>query len=414
MKVFVMFFILFAFVSFVSTATAEIKIADADAVLETSLQSVSIPTQVVPVTKLFINGVDAILTEGLSSVSIPTQAIPLTRLFIVDADAISTKDLIPLEGGPTVVPSLISSFSLSLDEGLNMVSLPLRSQVLLTARSFAQQLGSTMVIRYDTKQDEFLAFVPEVFEGDGFPIEGGRGYIVNLLASREVIFTGTAWSNAPAKPISAAPSKKEPHWAFVVCGAMYDGDRLAQNYDLAVTVENLGTGDVAEARVGQLENGRYTVAFVDMGRKDVVNPGDSLGVCLRDTETGIVSEPIIHTVTSFDIARSYIEVTLRTEYLTPEKSALLQNYPNPFNPDTWIPYQLEKDADVVIRIYTATGQLVRVLNLGYKRAGFCTNKERAAYWDGENEAGEHVAGGVYFYSIEAGDFKATKKLVIAK
>jgi len=414
MKVFAMLFISLAFVSFINTATAEIKITDADAVFETSLQSVSIPTQAAPVTTLFINSVDAILTKELSSVSIPTQAVPLTRLFIVGADAISTKDLVPLGGKAPVVPSPISSFTLSLDEGLNMVSLPIKPQLSFTARSFVEKLASTMIIRYDTKQDEFLAFVPEVFAGDGFPIEGGRGYIVNLLDSMEVVFTGAAWANAPSKPISAAPSKEESHWAFAVCGTVYDRNRLAQSYDLAVTVENLGTGNVAEARVGQLENGRYTVAFVDPGRKDVVNPGDSLSVRLRDIQTGAISKPIVLTVTPSDIVRSYVEVALRMEYLAPEKSALLQNYPNPFNPDTWIPYQLEKDADVVVRIYMATGQLVRMLNLGYKRAGFYTNKERAAYWDGENEAGEHVASGVYFYSIEAGDFKATKKLVIAK
>lgn len=98
----------------------------------------------------------------------------------------------------------------------------------------------------------------------------------------------------------------------------------------------------------------------------------------------------------------------------PKVSMLCQNYPNPCNPDTWIPYQLREDADVVINIYTATGQLVRTLSLGLMPAGFYIDREKAAHWDGKNEAGESIASGVYFYTIHAGGFTDTKKLVIAR
>lgn len=100
--------------------------------------------------------------------------------------------------------------------------------------------------------------------------------------------------------------------------------------------------------------------------------------------------------------------------IPPKVSMLHQNYPNPFNPDTWIPYQLSDDADVLIKIYTSAGELVRMLNLGHKPAGFYADKGKAAYWDGKNEAGEHVASGVYFYSIKAGDFTDTRKMVIVR
>ena len=98
----------------------------------------------------------------------------------------------------------------------------------------------------------------------------------------------------------------------------------------------------------------------------------------------------------------------------PEKSDLLQNYPNPFNPETWIPYQLKDAAPVAISIYSGAGQLVRVLALGYKEAGVFVSRSRAAYWNGKNEAGEEVASGTYFYSIQAGDYSATRKMVIAR
>ena len=95
-------------------------------------------------------------------------------------------------------------------------------------------------------------------------------------------------------------------------------------------------------------------------------------------------------------------------------TALLQNYPNPFNPETWIPYQLAKSAEVDIKIYSAEGVLVRRLELGRQSAGFYTSKNKAAYWDGKNEAGDKVSSGIYFYNIKAGKFTATKKLVISK
>ncbi len=98
----------------------------------------------------------------------------------------------------------------------------------------------------------------------------------------------------------------------------------------------------------------------------------------------------------------------------PSEFALLQNYPNSFNPDTWIPYQLAEDTDLIIRIYSISGQMVRALSLGHKPAGFYITKDKAAYWDGKNEAGERVSSGVYFYTIQAGEFTATKKMVVAK
>ena len=100
--------------------------------------------------------------------------------------------------------------------------------------------------------------------------------------------------------------------------------------------------------------------------------------------------------------------------LTPKETALLPNFPNPFNPETWIPYHLSKDADVALRIYAVNGTLVRTLTLGYQPAGIYQSRSRAAYWDGKNEFGESVASGLYFYTLTAGDFSATRKMLIRK
>ncbi len=100
--------------------------------------------------------------------------------------------------------------------------------------------------------------------------------------------------------------------------------------------------------------------------------------------------------------------------LTPKETALLPNYPNPFNPETWIPYQLATPADVSITIYAPDGKLIRTLDLGHKAVGIYVHRSQAAYWDGRNALGESVASGVYFYTLSAGKFTATRKMLIRK
>ena len=102
------------------------------------------------------------------------------------------------------------------------------------------------------------------------------------------------------------------------------------------------------------------------------------------------------------------------ETLPAEQTSLLGNYPNPFNPETWIPYQLADAADVALTIYGADGKLVRSILLGHQPAGVYHRKARAAYWDGKNDFGERVASGLYFYTLTAGDFTATGRMLILK
>ena len=109
-----------------------------------------------------------------------------------------------------------------------------------------------------------------------------------------------------------------------------------------------------------------------------------------------------------------LAVLTRAEAPPPKETVLLANYPNPFNPETWIPYQLSEAAEVTVTIHASDGKLVRTLELGQVPAGTYQSRSRAAYWDGRNAAGEPVASGVYFYTLTAGDFKATRKMVIRK
>ena len=92
----------------------------------------------------------------------------------------------------------------------------------------------------------------------------------------------------------------------------------------------------------------------------------------------------------------------------------MPNYPNPFNPETWIPYQLARESDVRISIYSSKGILVRQLDVGLQAEGFYTDKHYAAYWDGRNDTGEFLASGVYVYVFRAGSFRASRRMAIVR
>ena len=114
------------------------------------------------------------------------------------------------------------------------------------------------------------------------------------------------------------------------------------------------------------------------------------------------------------LLRHFGQFTNAETWRIPEQTTLLPNYPNPFNPETWIPYQLTEPADVTVTIHDTYGHVVRTLDVGHQRAGIYQSRNRAAYWDGKNTQGEPIASGVYFYTLSAGDFTATRKMLITK
>ncbi|MBI1928034.1 ester cyclase [Candidatus Poribacteria bacterium] len=298
-------------------------------------------------------------------------------------------------------------FFAALSEGLNMISLPLEPQAPLTARAFAQTIGATVIIKLDEKAQRFVGFTLDAPD-NGFPIEGGAGYIVNTPQAREVAFVGAAWTNQPA--VKAAPASVADalngRWAFVVSGRF--AEEAAEGY--LVRVRNIRTNAVA---ADVIRSGYFAAAFADLTRKSVVEVGDRLQVTVHDSSGEIVSGPFEVTVTPEALRQAFLSAQLERNG-KPNQSLLLQNYPNPFNPETWMPYQLREATTIAIRIYDSHGGLVRTLDLGHRPTGFYHDRLRAAYWDGRNDAGEKVASGVYFYELHAGDFSAVRRMVILK
>ncbi len=125
---------------------------------------------------------------------------------------------------------------------------------------------------------------------------------------------------------------------------------------------------------------------------------------------------VYNTIEAFDTPPFSIEpfgLSLTT-FGQVKRTALLQNFPNPFNPETWIPYQLATNASVMLRIHNVQGQLIRELHLGQQKTGSYLSPETAAYWDGKDQIGERVASGLYFYTLDAAPFQATRKMLILK
>ena len=311
---------------------------------------------------------------------------------------------------PVMPPEPTHMFEMALAPGLNMISLPLMPAEPYTASSFAAAVGATVVIRLDTVGQEFVGFTAGQ-EGDGFPIEGGQGYIVNVPGGGMVTFEGTAWNNT-MEDAAAAPGIQLPSttWAFVVSGDLLETEA---GVSYTVVAKNRRTGEVATRRVSS-EHKEFNTVWADLSRQSVIEAGDTLEVMLFDDVGNIVSGPFTHAVDVEDLRNAYLSLPLTVGDMHPAKTILAQNFPNPFNPETWIPYQLEQSADVTLQIYDTSGGIVRTIDLGFKSQGFYMTRSTAAYWDGRNNMGEQVASGVYFYSLQTPDFSATRKMLILK
>ena len=88
---------------------------------------------------------------------------------------------------------------------------------------------------------------------------------------------------------------------------------------------------------------------------------------------------------------------------------LNQNYPNPFNPVTTLSYSLPKDESVNITIYDIMGRPVKTIQNSFQTKGF-----KFVQWDAKNDRNEPVSAGLYLYTIQAGKFRQTRKMVLMK
>ena len=253
--------------------------------------------------------------------------------------------------------------------------------------------------------------------GDG-PVAGDAAYYVVASAAANITVTGDAWRNsagAATAPIALSGYEVNNQTPVLsVFGSVVDEITGAAKEGFRVKVKNLTTkAAVSEITSVETEDG-YSVTLLDLANAHAARVGDVLEISADSPNPLIGVQPVRHVVTVDDVKGSTIQLENLIAYEIPAETELLRNYPNPFNPETWIPYHLSEDADVSLTIYDANGALVRSIDVGHQTAAKYDTRSKAIYWDGRNQFGEQVASGIYFYSLEAGDFSATRKMVILK
>ena len=299
----------------------------------------------------------------------------------------------PLEGDCEIK----SHFEILLTKGVNLISLPLRPDNTYTASTLAEELSSTIIIR--SHGGAFQVYVPEGGYGLDFPIEPGKGYIVNVLKETKFSLTGRAWGTTVP---SAPPTTTTDTWAFVVVGSL----EVPKGASILFTNHRTGQNTIAHIDA----SGIFVGAFVDLTKHSVVGVGDEISLQILDNHGNVIGQQK-HRITNKQLTSAYLLSNLRA---IPPKTLLFQNYPNPFNPETWIPYQLDQNSEVTITIYNAKGQIIRAIDLGRQVVGSHLAKGKAVYWDGRDNSGQPIASGVYFYTLRTGKYSATRRMLIVK
>jgi hypothetical protein len=329
-----------------------------------------------------------------------------------DVDASKAEIDVVLRGGCD------SIFVMDYYKGVNMIAVPLDPGPTWRMSDLLQHIGpeAAMIIWYDKAEAKFRSFIPSFREASptNTTVKGGEGYILVMTDTKAVTYEGKAWQRVIPSPTVVLSSGNDLTTPIFAVTGMIQGQDGSDLDDIQVTVRNLNTGQQATDVTGQnAESGRYVVTLADFTRGIAAEVDDTFLITVSASQRGFTNQSVKLKITRDDIRSANVAFDFTVEK-KPSTTVLLQNYPNPFNPETWLPYKLAQDSDVTIQIYHQNGQLIRILNLASKNAGRYITKGKAAYWDGRDSRGEKVASGVYFYTLQAGVFSATRKMVILK
>ena len=246
--------------------------------------------------------------------------------------------------------------------------------------------------------------------------ENGRAQSTLILGPNlgtNTVEVSAAGIESPATFYAIADSELPPTAADV------NNDGSVNVLDLILIASSLGQSGQNDADI----NGDGVVSILDLvlaaGTFDDATAAPSAQPQVPETLTAVEVQGWLTDASSLEgkdpiMKRGIMVLEQLLVALTPKETELLANYPNPFNPETWIPYRLAEDVVVTLTIYDTVGQVVRTLNVGHQIAAVYEGRPKAIYWNGRNDVGESVASGVYFYALTAGDYSATRKMVILK
>ena len=305
--------------------------------------------------------------------------------------------------------------TVNLEAGANLVGLPVNDPSVAMAGDISGLFADGVVLSITAGSGGEYTTVSAT---EDVAVAGDAAYYIVASAAGSATLTGDGWENgnaANAAPIALSGYKigsQTP--ALVVYGSVTDEITGLAKEGFRVKVKNLATkAGLSEITSVETAEG-YSMAFVDLKDARAARVGDILEISADSPNPLIGVKPVRHVVTVDDVKNGRITLEDLIAYEIPAETALLRNYPNPFNPETWIPYHLSEDADVSLTIYDVNGALVRDIDVGHQIAAKYDTRAKAIYWDGRNQFGEQVASGIYFYSLSAGDFSATRKMVILK
>ena len=228
-------------------------------------------------------------------------------------------------------------------------------------------------------------------------------------------FSASAGWSVPVDPYEISLTVEEQ----VVAGDV-DGNGRVNIFDLVVVAQQFGQSVPADSPADANRDGVVNILdLVEVARHfgNIAAPAATMGIT-ESIDPAMIAAWIVQAQLEDDGSLIFKQGIANLQdlltSLIPEETALYRNYPNPLNPETWIPYQLAAPAAVALTIYDMNGGLVRHIALGHQSAGVYQSRSRAVYWDGRNQLGESVASGLYFYTLTAGEFTATRRMVILK
>ena len=300
--------------------------------------------------------------------------------------------------------------------GTNVIGLPINDSRVVNVSDIAGLFTAGVV---GTVLNAATVAVSGADDPDDGPVAGDAGYLVTASQRDTAALIGDGWSNgddaAGAAPVALTGYNADDQTPVLdVSGSIVDELTGLAREGFRVKVKNLSTKTALSNVTSDEAAGGYNMTFVDLNTANAARIGDVLEISAESPDPLIGVQPVRHIVTVDDVKSVTIQLEDLIAYEIPAETELLRNYPNPFNPETWIPYHLAEDADVTLHIYSINGELVRTIDVGHQTAAKYDTRSKAVYWDGRNRFGEQVASGVYFYSLSAGDFSATRKMVILK
>jgi len=252
-------------------------------------------------------------------------------------------------------------------------------------------------------QGESGATVKIDFEGDGS---------FELTLSAGSSFTSTVPATVDLDP-DTLNLKSEEKW--ITCYIeLPEGCNVELISPATVTIWHEGASITSVApdspsEVGDYDSDATSDLMVKFSRKDIIDYLKTLDPIPASVTLRIKGDIGGFTLEGEDTIKIILPVKATAFTSDVKKTALYQNYPNPFNPETTIEYDINKDCHVTLKIYNMAGQLIKVLVDEYQTAG-----HYAIIWHGDNEKGEEVASGVYFYQLQAGGKVLMKKMVVLK